>query len=62
MVVKEIKEINGVQYAYNYSSEGLYIERDGVMYSEAIDPLGSEREYKETDKLIEKDVLEIREI
>lgn len=57
MVVKEIMEINGVQYVYHYSSEGFYIERDSVMYSEAIDPLGSQREYIETDKKIEEDVL-----
>lgn len=56
MVVKEIKEIDGKQYVYHYSDSGFYIERDGVRYSEAIDPLGSEREYIETTELIE-DVL-----
>lgn len=56
MVIKEIKEINGVQYVYHYSSEGLYIERDGVMYSEAIDPLGSEKQYTETTELIESNL------
>lgn len=61
MVVKEIKEINGIQYVYHYSDKGFYIERDGVMYSEAIDPLGSQREYIETDKKIEEDVLFYRE-
>lgn len=57
MVVKKIKEVNGIQYVYHYSSEGFYIERDGVMYSEAIDPLGSKREYIETNKKIEEDFL-----
>ena len=61
MVVKEIKEIDGKQYVYHYSDSGFYIERDGVRYSEAIDPWGSEREYIETIELIE-DVLEIRGI
>lgn len=57
MIVKEVKEINGKQYAYHYSSEGFYIERDGVIYSEAIDPLESGREYIETNKKIEEDIL-----
>lgn len=56
MVIKEIKEINGKQYTYHHSDEGFYIERDGVRYSSAIDPLESTREYTETDELIEKDV------
>lgn len=55
MVIKEIKEINGKQYTYHYSDKGFYIERDGVKYSSAIDPLESTREYTETDELIEQD-------
>lgn len=59
MVVKEIKEINGKQYAYNYSNEGFYIERDGVKYSSALDSLNSKREYIETTELIENNLEEI---
>ena len=35
-----------------YSSEGKFIERDGVQYEEAIDPEDSDRTYVETDNLI----------
>lgn len=31
----------------------MYIERDGVLYAEAIDPLGSGRSYTESDREIE---------
>lgn len=53
MIVKTTKEINGVEYDHTYSDAGMMIERDGARYSEAIDPLGSGREYTETDESIE---------
>lgn len=53
MIVKETTTINGIQYDRTYSDLGFYIERYGVKYSEAIDPLDSGREYVETDELIE---------
>jgi hypothetical protein len=53
MIVKTTKEINGVEYDYTYSDAGMMIERNGARYSEAIDPLGSGREYTETDEPIE---------
>lgn len=53
MIVKTTQEINGVVYAYTYSDSGFMIERDGVRYAEAIDPLDSGRTYTETDALIE---------
>lgn len=49
MIVKTTKEINGVEYDYTYSDAGMMIERNGEQYSEALDPLGSGREYTETD-------------
>lgn len=61
MIIKETIEFNGVQYAYQYSDKGFYIERDGVMYSEAIDPFEIVREYKETHNKIENDVVLYRE-
>ena len=36
-----------------YSDAGMMIERDGIRYCEAIDPVDSGREYIETDELIE---------
>lgn len=53
MIVKTTKEINGVEYDYTYSDAGFMIERNGARYSEALDPLGSGREYTETDEPIE---------
>ena len=34
----------------------MMIERDGVRYCEAIDPAELNRQYTETDELIEKEV------
>ena len=53
MIIQTTKEINGVMYDYTYSDSGYMIERNGVRYSEAVDPLDSGRVYTETDELIE---------
>ena len=53
MIIQTTKEINGVIYDYTYSDSGYMIERDGVMYSEAVDPLDSGRVYVETDEPID---------
>lgn len=53
MIIQTTKEINGVVYDYAYSDSGYIIERDGVRYSEAVDPLDSGRVYTETDEPIE---------
>ena len=52
MIIQTTKEINGVVYDYAYSNSGYMIERDGVRYSEAVDPLDSGRLYTETDEPI----------
>ena len=53
MIVKTTKIFNGVEYDYTYSDANMMIERDGVRYCEAVDPLNSGREYTETDEPIE---------
>ena len=53
MIIQTTKEINGVVFAYTYSDSGFMIERDGVRYSEAVDPLDSGRVYTETDEPID---------
>lgn len=53
MIIKEIIEINGTQYDHTYSDLNVMIERDGVQYADAVDPLGSGRVYTETDIPIE---------
>ena len=50
MIIQTTKEINGVLYDYTYSDSGNMIERDGVRYSEAVDPLDSGRLYTETEE------------
>lgn len=54
MVVRENITINGREFIRNYSDSGYMIERDGVRYGEAIDPIefAEERTYTETDELI----------
>ena len=53
MIIQPTKEINGIVYDYTYSDSGYMIERDGVRYSEAVDPIDSGRLYTETDELID---------
>ena len=55
MIVEEKIQIKGNDYIKRYSDKHCYIERDGIMYEEAIDPyeLKDERVYTETDIPIE---------
>lgn len=53
MVRTEIITLNGVQYVRNWSDQNKMIQRDGALYSEAIDPLNTGRIYTESDEPIE---------
>ena len=53
MIISETVKIDDKNYTRTSSDSGYYIERNGVRYVEAIDPLASGREYTETDTLIE---------
>ena len=44
---------DGVVLNCTYSDKGMMIERDGQLYSEAIDPAELDRKYTETDIPIE---------
>ena len=58
MIITENVTINGREFVKNYSDEGFMIERDGVRYSEAIDPIEfKERTYTETDEPIQGEQL-----
>lgn len=46
---------DGVVLNRTYSDSGFMIEREGVRYSEAIDPAELHRQYIETDEPIDKD-------
>ena len=52
MLITELIEINDTTYIRNYSDQGLFIERDGIKYAEAIDPIGTDRIYTETEEVI----------
>ena len=49
MICTETITINDAQYVRTYSDAGRFIERDGVEYAEAIDPVDSGRTYTEGD-------------
>lgn len=53
MIKTEAMTINGREFIKTYSDAGMMVERDGVRYSEAIDPAEFGRVYTETDEPIE---------
>ncbi len=53
MIKTEELTINGKEFVKTYSDKGMMVERDGVRYSEAIDPKQFGRTYTETDEPIE---------
>ena len=53
MIKTENLTKNNRLFVKTYSDEGYMIERDGVRYSEAIDPAEFGRQYTETDERIE---------
>lgn len=55
MIITEQLTINNKQFTKTYSDAGFMIERDGVQYSEAIDPSEFGRTYTETDIPVETD-------
>ena len=59
MIKSGITDINDKQYRRTYSDSGYYIERDGMQFSEAIDFLGADFVYTETNiKIIDEESCE----
>ena len=60
MIIAEYYMIrsDGVVLNRTYSDAGMMIERDGVRYSEAVDPAELGRVYVETDEPVESEVEE----
>lgn len=60
MIKTESLVINGTSFIRTYSDLGRKVERDGVLYDEAIDPADSGRTYTESTEMIdtEEDVTE----
>ena len=53
MIVQETITFEGRQLTRTYSDENRYVVRDGVSYSEAVDPIEFPREYTEGDYMDE---------
>ena len=53
MIKTENLTINGKPFIRTFSDSGFMVERDGVRYSEAIDPAELGRTYTETDEPVE---------
>ena len=53
MIKTENMTINGKPFVRTYSDSGYMVERDGVRYAEAVDPAEFNRQYTETDELVE---------
>ena len=51
MIKTENLTINGEAFIRTYSDSGHYVVRDGVEYSEAIDPAELGRQYTEGDSV-----------
>lgn len=55
MIKTETITVGTRQLIRTYSDAGMKIERDGVRYDEAVDPLNIGRTYTETDEPIDTD-------
>ena len=53
MIKTENLTINNRVFIRTYSDSGYMVERDGVRYSEAIDPAEFNRKYTETDEPVD---------
>lgn len=56
MIKTETLTINGVEFVRTFSNAGLQIERDGVLYEEAIDPADTGRTYTESEQPVTQGV------
>lgn len=64
MIKAEIVTINGKQFVHTFSDNDMKIERDGIEYDEAYDPIDTGRVYTETNHIIEtvtEDIEELKE-
>ena len=56
MIKTETITVGTRKLTRTYSDAGMKIERDGVRYDEAVDPIDSGRTYIETDEPIDSDM------
>ena len=55
MIKTELIAVDGRQLRRTWSDTGFMIERDGAVYSEAVDPMDFDRVYTETDMSVESE-------
>lgn len=55
MIKTELITVDGRQLRRTWSDTGFMIERDGAVYSEAVDPVEFDRVYTETDMPMESE-------
>ena len=55
MIKTELIMVNERQLRRTWSDAGFMIERDGAVYSEAVDPVEIDRVYTETDMPVESE-------
>ena len=55
MIKTELITVDGRQLRRTWSDAGFMIERDGSVYSEAVDPAEFDRVYTETDIPVESE-------
>ena len=55
MIKTELIVVDGFQLRRTWSDAGFMIERDGAVYSEAVDPAKFDRIYTETDIPVESE-------
>lgn len=53
MIKTETITINEKEFIRTYSDRGFMVERDGIQYDEAIDPIEFDRTYIETETVTE---------
>ena len=61
MIITETVTIRNRDFIRTYSDEGRYVVRDGVSYSEAIDPIGTGRVYTEGE-IMPEEVTDMTEV
>ena len=61
MIQTELIMVDGRQLRRTWSNASYMVERDGAMYSEAVDPVEFDRVYTETDILVEPENIERHE-
>ena len=58
MIRQENLQINGQEFIRTYSDDNKYVVRDGISYSEAVDPAEFSRVYTEGDVMPDEETTE----